>query len=113
MRLSAIPIMAEPQVRKLPRQFQEREALLVRLKREATRQEQARKRAAVRAEQLAEVLDAERARARREALRLRREEWRERLATPDPEGSARLQSLVDEELEYIKRKSRSTKEVTA
>ena len=50
MRLSAIPIMAEPQVRKLPRAFQEREALLVRLKREATRQEQARKRAAVRAE---------------------------------------------------------------
>lgn len=108
MKLSEMPILAEAQVRRLPRQFQEREALLVHLKREAARQEWSRQQKRY-SEQL---LSARQAKAAREEYEYRVKKWRERLEVPDPEGAARLQELVDEEQAMINRRVRKRKDST-
>lgn len=104
-----MPILAEAQVRRLPRQFQKREAMLVHLKREAARQERSLKQKRY-SEQL---LSARQAKAAREEYEYRVKKWRERLEVPDPEGAARLQELVDEEQAMINRRMRKRKDSTA
>ena len=88
MGLSLMPIMSEAELRRLPKRFQEREAMLARVKEQAARQLAEKEHRFLAAAERAYVERVERE-ARIAAAKHR--------YCPDPEGPARLQALIDEE----------------